>query len=220
FDDEDRPYNVTDMGADELPTPGIPTNISVTSKPKQVTVTWDEDSTYPSNQYNIQYWPKSDPTNVTILTNTVNSQTITGLKPAKLYFVAVQGQYNSDYSLYADDYSSSLEYGAKPKKVTKLKVLKKYTTATSVKIRWKKYKRINRYVIKVMNKKGKKIKNVTVKKKINFVKNTNKKFVKKVIKNLTPGKTYKVNVRAKKKVGDEWLKGKRSKKKSAKTLSS
>ncbi|MFH1781492.1 MAG: right-handed parallel beta-helix repeat-containing protein [Patescibacteria group bacterium] len=210
YDNETRPYNVTDRGADERPVLfSAPISLGNDSKVKQVTFDWLMDSTYPVTGYTLEVGTASDLAGSTEYELDNSAQgTVTGLKGARKYYAAAMGVYTTDYASYYSDYSGTLTLSTKPAQVKKLKNLN--TVHNYSQWRWKKQKRVRNYVIKLMNKKGKKIKLIQITKKKKFVQGK-KKNVKKIISKLKSGKTYKIKIRAKKKVNDIWYKGKWSK---------
>ncbi|MFH1536746.1 MAG: right-handed parallel beta-helix repeat-containing protein [Patescibacteria group bacterium] len=213
YDSETRPYGgVFDIGADERPVLPILIGLSNTPKVKKSTLSWDGLSAdYPVTEYVVTNWPKTDNTDLDINASSSTSLELTGLKQAKKYYGKVKAKYETGHDTYYSNETSDFLFSTKPKKVKKLKVID--TGKKWAKIRFKKYKRIKKYVVKLMNSKGKKIRLIKFKKKSKFVKNAKKKYVKKTIKNLKPGKKYKVKVRARKKFKGDWLKGKFSNKK-------
>ncbi|MFA6027623.1 MAG: right-handed parallel beta-helix repeat-containing protein [Patescibacteria group bacterium] len=207
FDGEDRPYNITDIGADEAPLVATPDSLSSNPKVRETTLSWLTDSNYPVTGYNIAYNVNEDVFNGTFITGNQNAVvTITGLKPAKKYYAKVQAYYETAYDTYLSDYSDTLTFGTKPARVEKTKNL--ITVHNYSQWRWKKQSRVFNYVIKLMDENGEVIQTIQVKKKKKFVNNANNKFVKYSISGLESGKTYMIKIRAKKKVNGEWLKGK------------
>ncbi|MFH1536461.1 MAG: right-handed parallel beta-helix repeat-containing protein [Patescibacteria group bacterium] len=211
IDNEDRPYYVTDIGADERPViEEVPTNLAYSPKPKKIEYSWDMDQDYPVTNFIVRSATKSDFSDATTnLFDDSGAGLVENLKPAKKYYTQAQAVFTTDAGTYSSDWSDSLISGTKPKKIKKLKNL--MTGHTYSQWRWKKYKRVRNYNIKLMNKNKKKIKTIKISKKKKFVKNTKKKFVKKMIEDLKIGKTYKLKIRGKKKINGEWLKGKWSK---------
>lgn len=218
YDGEVRPYSVTDIGADERPVlAAAPNNLSSDPSVKQVTLSWLMDDIYPTTNYNLIYSTESDFFGGITTEYDQNAvATLTGLKPAKKYYAAVQAIYKTDYATYTSDYSEALLFGTKPSRVTKTKNL--ITVHNYSQWHWKKQRRVFNYAIKLMNADGQMIKTISVKKKKSFVNNVNKKFVKYSLSGLESGKTYMIKIRAKKKINGEWLKGKWSTTKTFRTM--
>lgn len=213
FDGAIRPQGEAyDIGAYEYAT--IPEHLQITqTNPKKLSLSWDETCT--GCTYTLSYAINEDFTeNDNNLENLpATDQEVTGLIPAKPYYWKVKAYNGARYSSYTE----SLKAPTKPLKVKKIKHLSQYATGESVKIRWKKYKRIRNYRVLLYNSKNKKIRTIKIKKTRKFVQGK-KKYVKKTIKNLKPDKKYRVKVRARKKVDETWYNGKFSKRIRAKTL--
>jgi len=221
LDSEVRPYGTGyDIGADERPVFGAaPSGLASDPGVKNTTLSWLMDSDYAVTGYTVNFGTAADLSDG--VTTDVDSNAVgeyTGLLPAKKYRAQVQANFTSAANeTYSSDYGDILTLGTKPLKVKQLSVIKKATTTKKIKLKWKKYRRVKKYTVKVMNAKGKKLKLVQVTKKTKFV-NGKKKFVKKLVKGLKPGKKYIFQVRARKMVNEELLKGKFSKRKSKRTL--
>lgn len=189
IDGEARPWGLAyDMGADEVIIVDTPTNLAAIATTTTADLTWDEVTG--ATSYNIKYGTSSDlsGTDTVETTSDTNSLALTELTYAETYYFEVQGA----YSTYTSDYSAITSFTTLPIIVTKINIPKKQKKATQVTIKWKKLDGVTGYTIKLMNKKGIKLRTLNVKTNI----------AKKVIKKLKVGKIYKAKIRAKKKVGD------------------
>ncbi len=218
YDQETRPYNLMDIGVDERPVlAAAPDSLSSNPKVRETTLSWLMSEDYPVTGYLLTYSSAADLSGGTIIECDENAvATLTGLKPAKKYYAAVQGVYETDYGVYLSPSSEILEFGTKPAQVTKLKNL--ITVHNYSQWRWKKQRRVRNYVLKLMDSDGQTIEKIYVKKSQSFVRNSQKKFVKYIIDELASGRVYKIKVRARKKVNNEWLLGRWSKTKTLHTL--
>ena len=219
YDAETRAYGAGyDIGADEHPVLPVPTGLASDPAKNSTTLSWLMGN-YEVSGYTVNFGEELDLTDGEEKAADENAVLeVEELKAAKKYYAQVKAYFTTDYATYTSAYTDILSLATKPAKVKKFKVLNKATTTKSIKLRWKKYKRVKNYVVKVMNSKGSQIKLVKVKKTSTFVKNANKKYVKKVIKGLKAGKKYKFKVRARVKANSEWVKGKWSAIKTKKTL--
>lgn len=216
IDGEDRPYNITDIGADERPVLfSAPAKVASVSYVKKIDFSWKMNNSYSVTDYLIQVSANQDLSSSKSKIAVNKKGTRKKLKPAKKYYAAVQARYTTDYDTYTSANSTKLTLSTKPRKVAKIKKLETYTN--QVRYRWKKYKRVKNYTIKLMDEHGKKIRFIKIKRKKKFVQGK-KKFVKKIIKNLEPGTTYKIKIRGKKKVDGTWYKGRWSDAKTFMTL--
>ncbi|MFA6027620.1 MAG: fibronectin type III domain-containing protein [Patescibacteria group bacterium] len=190
YDNESRPYNITDIGADELAVVAAPESLAATTAVKTAGVSWQMPEGYTATSYNIKLSANSDLSSATELSGDLTAMDLIDLSSASVYYFAVQAVYETDYASYSSDYSETSRFVTLPAKVKKVAIPAKFIGTNQAKIKWKKQNRVTGYQIKVMNAKGKKLKMVKVK--------TNKKY--KIVKGLQPGRTYKIKVRARKTV--------------------
>lgn len=205
YDREARVYGPSqDIGADEHPMPATPTDLSFDPAAKKLTLSWLLDESYEASGYVVKFGTDEDLTGSDVTEEDVDNNAvyeITDLKAGKSYYYTVRTKFTSATEAdYYSDYADIEKITTLPAKVKKLKAPKKKRLNKKATVTWKKYKRSNGQ-IKLMNKKGKKIKLISVSKK-------KAKKGKTVIKNLKAGKKYKIKMRARRNVGGTWYPGK------------
>jgi hypothetical protein len=191
YDEEGRPYNIMDIGADEVPVlNALPSIIAIDNNSDSADITVVYDSKYPITSYNLLLDG--------VTTNyAISPIELSGLNSAQTYDYAVQAVYTTDYGEYVSDYTDTESFTTYPDQVSNVKIPRKKIKKNSVTVKWNKQSRANGYIIKVMNYNGKVVKNITV--------NKNKK--KKIITGLKSEKNYSLKIRARKKVDDIYLLG-------------
>lgn len=209
YDNEARPYNITDIGADEMAVVAAPESLTTTTAVNTANISWQMPEGYSATSYNIRVSANSDLSTPTELSGaSLTSLELTSLISSSVYYYAVQAVYATDYASYSSEYSEISMFVTLPTKVKKVAVPAKYIGTNQAKIKWQRQNRATGYQIKVMNAKGKKLKMVKVK--------TNKKY--RIVQGLLPGRTYKIKVRARKTVSAVNYWGKWSKMKKFQTL--
>ncbi|MFA6027625.1 MAG: right-handed parallel beta-helix repeat-containing protein [Patescibacteria group bacterium] len=194
YDNETRPYNITDIGADERPVLSVtPNNLHAVPSVKNADISWEMDSSYAVTSYNVKIGKLDDLSDGVVgsLNSADTSLNNAGLKPAQKYYYAVQAIYATDYQEYISDYSSIASFYTYPKKVTEVKVPEAKITSTSARIKWKKQNRVTGYTVKLMDKDKHLIKYFSVDSGDHATE----------ITNLNSDKKYKIKVRSENKVG-------------------
>lgn len=184
YDVETRPYNITDIGADERPIIGaIPISMEESAKVKIATITWEMSDTYPVTGYFLQN--STDPALIGAADNiyTTTIADLTNLTPAQTYYYALAAYYETAYHTYVSEYTDIFNYSTKPSKVRNVKIVRK--SANKVLVKWTKQRRVDGYLVKLRDKHG-------VIKIYNIKSNKARKY----ITNLVAGKRYYVKVRA------------------------
>lgn len=192
YDNEPRPYNLTDVGVDEMAVVAAPENLSAPTTINSAVFSWSMPGAYTATSYKVQVAADESFTTPAEFTVTDSTMELGGMSSAAAYYFRVLATYVTDYAAYTSDYSSAKKFVTYPQKVTNVRVPAKFITKTQVKAKWKLQQNVTGYRIKLMNKKGVRIKIINVKT------NKNKKF----IKSLRAGKTYKIRIRAKVVVDD------------------
>ena len=185
IDAESRPYTAYDIGADERPVPLAPTDYGATTVSDIAAEVYWTAPTSEVTSYVLYIGGAAD------LSDAINfgdimytTYDMSGFDANTTYYVQLQSKYVTDYQEYLSDYTSIFSFTTNPGKVQNVKVPSKYRKADQVKVKWDSAGDNLTYKVKLMNKAGKKLKIYTT---------TN---LKKTMKNLTAGKTYKVKVRA------------------------
>lgn len=189
FDSETRPYNITDIGADERPL--------LSAVPIITAIDNDADSVSMSVSYDtdiIGYNVMLDANSSFYSSSPIE---ISDLDPAQTYDYSVQAVYETDYDAYYSSYSSIANFTTYPSKVLNVKMPMKKIKKTRATIKWDKQPRINGYIIRLLNYRGKHLKTI----------NINKNKAKKIITNLKSLKNYSLKIRARKKVNNTYLLG-------------
>lgn len=192
YDGETRPYNITDIGADEVAVVAAPESLAAEATTDSATLTWSMPSGYSASSYLIKVSTDAALTAAAEFTSTSPSFDLSGMSSAGIYYFAVQAIYITDYQTYTSDFSTVFKFVTYPVKVTNLQVPKKYRKTNQVKVKWQKQDNVTGYKIIVKNKRGNKIDAINVK--------TNKRA--KIIKRLKPGRQYQVKIKAKVVVDD------------------
>lgn len=184
YDAENRPYNITDIGADERPTIGdIPVRAEESVKANKATITWEMSNTYPVTGYYL--YNSTDPT-FTGLANNIYSAVaadLTNLDSAQTYYYRLAAYYETAYDTYVSNYTDIINYSTLPGKVGNVKIVRKSNKKALV--TWTKQDRVSGYYVKLKNK------NSVIK-----IYNIKSNKARKIINNLIAGKRYYVKVQA------------------------
>lgn len=189
YDNETRPYGTTDIGADERPVPLAPTDYGATVfSDTAVEIYWTAPATAITS-YALYIGEAADLSDAVQFSGIAfTTYDMSDLTAGTTYYAQLQSLYATDYQEYLSDYTSIFSFTLNdptPGQVQNVKVPKKYRKAHQVKIKWDGAGEDLTYQIKLMNKKGEKIKIY------------NSAGLNKVIKKLKADKAYKVRVRAK-----------------------
>lgn len=187
YDGEARPYNITDIGADEVAIVAAPENLAAVAAIDSATLTWSMPSGYTASSYIIKVSTDEALTTAAEFTSSSPTFDLSGLSSAGIYYFAVQASYTTDYQSYTSAYSSVYKFVTYPAKVTNIKVPKKYRKTNQVKVKWLKQDNVSGYRINVKNKKGYKINTINIK--------SNKGA--RIIKRLKPNRQYQIKIKAK-----------------------
>lgn len=164
-----------------LTAPSVPTNLTATlRKAKSLSISWDA-STGTITGYKVYYAIDENFSDNVYMDVTVNTAEFADLTSNTLYYFKVKAVNASGDSAYSEILSAR----TLPAKVKNVSVPKKFRKIHQVKVKWNSAGENLTYQIKLMNKKGKKIKIYT------------STVLKKFIKKLKSGETYKVKIRAK-----------------------
>jgi len=199
YDDEARPYNLTDIGADEyalLTEAPIPTS-SVAGVSTANLQWYFNDLKFPITQYYLKLNTQEDLSSTIASNYSTKEIELSSLAPAQTYYYAVQADYLTSYAYYSSSYSSVANFTTYPAQVTDIKVPKKHKLKHKVTIKWLKQERVDGYYLKLMHKNGKAI----------ITYNINKNKAKKYLTKLSSKTTYQVKIRSRKTVGDSYLLG-------------
>lgn len=211
YDNEPRPYNIADIGADERPVFSVsPSGLSAEPAVKNADISWKIDSSYSATGYNIKIGKEDDLSDgvISSLSTVATTINIASLMPAQKYYYAVQAVYATSYQEYLSDYSGIASFYTYPKKVTKVKVPATKINSTIVRAKWKKQKRVTEFTIKLMDKDKDLVRYISI----------NSSDHASDITNLMPGKKYKIKVRSENKVGQIIYVSKWSKTKTFRTI--
>ncbi|MFA6027621.1 MAG: right-handed parallel beta-helix repeat-containing protein [Patescibacteria group bacterium] len=210
YDSETRPYNITDIGADERPLVNAsPVFTEESASATKVDLSWYADEKYPVTKYIVKRSTVEDFTTQKTKEFTTTSGTLSNFKAAKQYYYSIAGVYETDYGSYYSDYSETRSFITYPKKIKDVKVPSAHLKQDRAYITWKKHDRLNSYVLKLTNKDNhNRIKYYTVSGSENF----------ETIHNLTANTNYEARVRGRVKSGNTYLLGKWSAIKEFKTL--
>jgi hypothetical protein len=190
YDNEDRPYNnVFDIGGDERPVPQAPTDFGATVlSDTSAEVYWTAPSTTVAS-YTLYIGQAADLSDAHAYDGiTYTTYDLSDLTAGATYYVQLQSKYVTDYQEYLSGYTTIFSFALgnpTPNQVQNVKVPRKYKKPHQVRVKWDSAGDNLTYQVKLMNKKGKKIKSYST------------TDLKKTIKKLKAGKTYKVKVRAK-----------------------
>ncbi|MBU0731668.1 right-handed parallel beta-helix repeat-containing protein [Patescibacteria group bacterium] len=221
IDKEPRPYGPAyDIGADERPVLAVvPHTLSWDPLVLKMTLDWMQEVDYAVTNFNVKFGTDSNLAGADVyLADNSGEYLKEGLKAAKVYYYAVQGQYETGYQTYYSAWSGIKKVVTKPVKVKDLWKINKYENEKRVKIRWKMQKRATKYRIKLYKYKKstqtyRYFRTIVRTKAETHYKKNGKLYkngaAKTIIKNLKPGK-YKFKVRAARIVDDVNYKGKYS----------
>lgn len=209
YDNEARPYNLSDIGADERPVLSeSPILLSTTTSVSTANLAWYfNNNQYSITQYNLKLDTLDDLSTAIASTSTAKEIELTTLNPAQTYYYSVQAGYTTAYADYASDYSEVASFTTYPTQVTSVKVPAAHKLKHKVTIKWLKQDRVDGYYLKLMDKNGKAINTYGI----------NKNKAKKYLTKLSSKTTYQVKIRSRKTVGDSYLLGEWSEVKKFKT---
>lgn len=203
MDGEERPYGIaSDIGADELPQPGVATDEQVTGiGTTSAIISWTSPDNTEITSYEIDYALDEQGTGAVSISDILDTSVeLTDLTPGTTYYFGVTSYYDSVYDLYASTQQLQGTFETMSitlKKVKNLKVKKKLRKKKNITVTWKKHNNITVLKLQKWNKnikKYKKYKTYRVKK--------NKK--KKLINKLKPDTKYRVCVRKRRKIDGEF----------------
>jgi len=164
-----------------LTAPSAPTNLAVTSRDTEsISLSWDV-PTGTIAGYKVYYSTDENFSDNLYMDVTANTAEFTDLTSNTLYYFKVKATNSTGDSSYSEVASAR----TLPAQVENVTAPKKFRKTHQVKIKWASAGEGLTYQVKLMNKKGKKIKIYTA------------TGLKKIIKKLKAGKIYKVKVRAK-----------------------
>ena len=134
FDGEARPYNITDIGSDEMAVVAAPESLAATPDTDSADFSWSLPGAYTATSYNVQVSADeyfTTPAEFTVIANTMD---LDGMSSAETYYFKVQAVYATEYQAYTSDWSEITEFITVPDAPTNFTATAR--TADSITVSW------------------------------------------------------------------------------------